>query len=236
MFAILELPDTCDLDIVGHRCNRIFNELWWGTRLPEHPNCQDTLAEAIREYGLTPDDVHDSFNLWMSTEVDPEGRRRARWNPARPGDRVEVLALFDVLAAVCICGIGELYGLNNYRYTPIRVEVLGATADTSRLVDGIEGRWGRLETQARPEDLAAVPVLATRELQADPDYRPSFRPAPRRESVEVELSEDEARLVAGLLETGLYGETDGEAIRAAFMRWSNSNYTRFKRPRLVFSG
>ena len=37
----------------------------WG--LVDHPNCQDTFAEAIREYGLTPDDVHDSFNLWFST-------------------------------------------------------------------------------------------------------------------------------------------------------------------------
>src|SRR5205085_1336550 len=142
MWAILEMADTCALDIVGHRCNRVFNELWWGRRIPEHPNCQDTLAEAIREYGLTPDDVHDSFNLWMSTTIDADGRRRATWNPAKKGDRVEALALFDVLAVVCICGIGDLFGLNNYTYEPIKVEVLDATAETHALADRIEARWG----------------------------------------------------------------------------------------------
>ncbi|CAE6935706.1 hypothetical protein R69927_07409 [Paraburkholderia domus] len=31
-----------------------------------HTNCHDIQAEAQREYGLTPDDVHDSFNLFMN--------------------------------------------------------------------------------------------------------------------------------------------------------------------------
>src|SRR5262249_26132860 len=40
MFVILAIADSCDLDIAGHRCNRIAQELAWG--LTEHPNCQDT--------------------------------------------------------------------------------------------------------------------------------------------------------------------------------------------------
>ena len=44
MFSILEIADTCELDIVGHRCNRVFQELGWG--MTTHANCQDTLAEA----------------------------------------------------------------------------------------------------------------------------------------------------------------------------------------------
>ena len=235
MWAILEMAETCALDIVGHRCNRIFNELWWGTRIPEHPNCQDTLAEAIREYGLTPDDVHDSFNLWMSTTIDADGRRRATWNPARKGDRVEVLALFDVLAAVCICGIGDLFGLNNFTYAPIKVEVLDATPETERLVGRIEERWGRLETQAMPSSFAGTSILMTRPLEADPGYVPSFRPLEPQATIAVELSVDEQKLVDGFLEAGAYGETPAEVLRATFMRWCNSSYTLFDRPRLVFT-
>ena len=39
-----------------------------------HTNCHDIQAEAQREYGLTPDDVHDSFNFFMNTEVTRDGR------------------------------------------------------------------------------------------------------------------------------------------------------------------
>jgi len=42
--------------------------------LPVHTNCHDMQAEAQREYGLTPDDVHDSFNFVMHTGIDTQGR------------------------------------------------------------------------------------------------------------------------------------------------------------------
>jgi uncharacterized protein YcgI (DUF1989 family) len=232
MFAILEIADTCELDITGHRCNRVYQDLGWG--LTEHANCQDTLAEAIREYGLTPDDVHDSFNMWMATTVDDEGRRQFRWNPGRRGDRIELLALFDVLAAVAICGSGELVGINNYTYEPVRFDVLEASADTRALTERIEERWGRLESQVRSAQLVGTPIRASRALERDPDYVAAYRPAPAVSRLEVELSAEERDLAAGLIDTGLYGDTEGEAVRAAFMRWCNTNLTLFRKPLLTF--
>lgn len=230
MFAILAMSSSCELDITGHRCNRVYQDLGWG--LTQHANCQDTLAEAIREYGLTPDDVHDSFNMWMATTVDEDGRRQFRWNPGRPGDRVELLAMFDLLAVTAICGSGELVGINNYKYEPIRIEVLAASAETEALVDQVTARWGRRPSQVTSDDLAAVPVRSERRLQRDESYAARFRPAPRAVEVEVELSAAERRLLAELLATGVYGETEGEAVRAAFMRWCNSNAILFRRPLL----
>jgi uncharacterized protein len=233
MLGILEIAETCELDIVGHRCNRVFEELGWG--LTEHANCQDTLAEAIREYRLTPDEVHDSFNLWMATTIDENGRRQFRWNPAKKGDRIDLLAMFDVLAAAVICGCGDLVGINNYTVTPIELEIYAVSPDTERLVDAVEGRWGRMESQVKTEDLADVPVLASRELEADPDYEPSYRPAPGTLTLELELTDDERRILGGLIATGLYGRSEGEALRAAFMRWCNSHVTRVRRPFMDFS-
>jgi uncharacterized protein len=232
MFAILAMPSTCELDITGHRCNRIYQDLGWG--LVDHPNCQDTLAEAIREYGLTPDDVHDSFNMWMATTVDEEGRRQFRWNPGRPGDRVELLAMFDVLAVPAICGSGELVGINNYKYEAVDVEVLAASAETEALADAVTARWGRRHSQVTSADLAAVPVRGERRLQRDEDYAPRFRPAPALSVAEVELDDGERALVGELIETGVYGRTEGEAIRAAFMRWCNANAILFQRPLISF--
>jgi uncharacterized protein YcgI (DUF1989 family) len=234
MFGILEIADTCELDIVGHRCNRVFQELGWDE--PAHPNCQDTLAESIREYGLTPDDVHDSFNLWMATTIDPQGRRQFKWNPARRGDRIDLLALFDVLAAAVICGIGDLVGINNYGFEPVKLEVYEPSDATGELVERVAERWGTMISQDTESDLARVPVLASRELRRDPEYRPKFRPVPEVVSLGVELGPEEERLVAGLLETGVYGATAGEALRAAFMRWCNLNLTRVRRPKLEFAG
>jgi hypothetical protein len=228
MFGILEIADTCELDIVGHRCNRIFQELGWG--LSAHANCQDSLAEAIREYGLTPDDVHDSFNLWMATTIDATGRRQFKWNPATKGDRIDLLAMFDVLAVACICGIGDLVGINNYTFTPIKLEVYSESAETAALVDAAEERWGRMESQVKTSDLEGVPVLATRELARDPGYEPHYRPVPALTTVDVDLTSDDRRLLAGLVETGVYGRDEGEAVRAAFMRWCNTHLTRVRRP------
>jgi hypothetical protein len=232
MFSILEIDDTCELDIVGHRCNRVFQELGWG--MTAHANCQDTLAEAIREYGLTPDDVHDSFNLWMATTIDEQGRRQFKWNPARKGDRIDLLAVFDVLAAAVICGLGDLVGINNFTFTPVKLEVFERSESTDHLVDGIEERWGTLESQVKEPDLADVPVLASRPLKRDPDYVPSYRAVPMTTTLDVELTEEEREVVDGLVATGVYGESAGEAIRAAFMRWCNSNLTRIRRAMIAF--
>lgn len=233
MFGILEIADTCELDIVGHRCNRVFEELGWG--LPTHANCQDSLAEAIREYHLTPDDVHDSFNLWMATTIDQDGNRQFKWNPAQRGDRIELLAMFDVLAVAVICGCGDLVGINNYTFTPVKLEVLEATPTSTALVDEVERRWGKLPSQVGTADLAGTPVWANRELERDPEYRPSFRPPPATHLLAVELTSDDEALLQGLIDTGVYGKTPAEAIRAAFMRWSNQHVTRIRRPYVQFT-
>jgi uncharacterized protein YcgI (DUF1989 family) len=233
MFAILEIADTCELDIVGHRCNRVFQELGWG--MTTHANCQDTLAEAIREYGLTPDDVHDSFNLWMATTIDENGHRQFKWNPARRGDRIDLLATFDVLAASVICGLGDLVGINNFTFEPVKLEVFERSDSTAALVDEVERRWGMMESQVKESHLAGVPVLASRELTRDPSYVPAYRPAPVAQALEVSLTDEECGLLDGLVSTGVYGETRAEAIRSAFMRWSNSNITRVRRAKVEFT-
>jgi hypothetical protein len=233
MFGILEIADTCELDIVGHRCNRVLDELGWG--LVDHSNCQDSLAEAIREYRLTPDDVHDSFNLWMATTIDEHGHRQFNWNPAKPGERIELLAIFDVLAVAVICGLGDLVGINNFTFTPIKLEVLEATASTTALADEVESRWGRLASQDKTDDLRHVPVLAERQLDRDATYEPNYRPAPTARRLALELSGEEHDLLEGLIATGVYGGTAAEAVRAAFMRWCNQNVTRVRRAFIEFT-
>jgi uncharacterized protein YcgI (DUF1989 family) len=112
----------------------------------DYPNCQDTFAEAIREYGLTPDDTHDSYNLWMRTTINPDGRRQFHWNRVQKDDYVDLLALIDTLSVPVICG-GDTSALNNFGPKPIRLQVFAASPSTTELVSFVQERFGRTRSQ-----------------------------------------------------------------------------------------
>ena len=78
--------------------------------------------------------------------------------------------------------------------------------------------------QATDEVKIALPVLHDTVVAAIRGVQIATKVA------ESELSGDEREIIAGLIATGVYGETEGEAIRAAFMRWCNTNLTRVRRP------
>lgn len=232
MFVILEMPDTCDLDIAGHRCSRPRFEIGWG--FLDHANCQDTFAEAIREYGLTPDDVHDSFNLWMSTTIDEQGRRQIRWNPAQKGDHVDFLAMFDALAVPIVCGGSDLNGISNFTFAPIEIQVFESSQPSMTVVEEVERRWGKLRTQKSSEDFEVKQIHAMRELARDPNYKPNFIPVPTRVAFELPTTPDEEKLIESLLGTGIYGNTTSEAVRVSFMKWWNSRHVTNPRSKIVF--
>ena len=187
MFSILEIADTCELDIVGHRCNRVFQELGWG--LTDHANCQDTLAEAIREYRLTPDDVHDSFNLWMATTIDHNGRRQFKWNPAQKGDRIDLLAMFDVAR-----GGGDLRPRRPRRHQQLHLHpdqargLRGLARHRGAWSTPIEERWGRMESQVQQRRSCRRARAGHARARAGPRLRArSYRPAPGTVTLELEL-------------------------------------------------
>jgi uncharacterized protein YcgI (DUF1989 family) len=89
-------------DVLFPRCSAYLYESAYG--FDAHTNCHDIQSEAQREYGLTPDDVHDSFNFFMNTEVSLDGRATITRQSSRAGDHVDLLALTDVLAVPNVCG------------------------------------------------------------------------------------------------------------------------------------
>ena len=125
MLTVIADTVRCN-DLSFPRCTRTLFETAWGFQV--HTNCQDTLAEALREYLLGPDDVHDSFNMWMNTSVDPDtGRLGIANNLSRAGDYIELLAHFDLLAVVAVCG-ADLSKTSNFALRPLRISIRSATA------------------------------------------------------------------------------------------------------------
>eukprot|EP01037_Dinobryon_pediforme_P027166 gene27166-29968_t len=111
-------------DVLFPRCSAYVYESAYG--FDRHTNCHDIQAEAQREYGLTPDDVHDSFNLFMCTEVSLEGRATITRQETRAGDYVDLLALVDTLAIPNVCG-ADVMRTSNFALKPIKLTVFEAT-------------------------------------------------------------------------------------------------------------
>lgn len=218
MLSIVHMNETCVSDLLGARCDATMGEREYD--LVPRTNCQDTFAEAIREYGLTADDVHDSFNMWMNTCWGHSYRILPNVGPA--GDYVDLLALMDVLAVPIVCGSGDLGQISNFCFKPIQVEIFSASNETSCRVDEILQRCGH---PGGPSTSSTDEILQDRPLALRPGYRPKFKAYPiTRSDIEVDLADKELVALRSAI-SGL-GDTDGERVRAAFMLWYRRNRMR----------
>jgi hypothetical protein len=217
MMYILE--DTLGTnDVLYPRCSAFLFEYHYG--LPVHTNCADIQAEAQREYGLTPDDVHDSFNFFVHTGIDANGQPFLGRQTSSKHDYVELLALMDVLAVPNVCG-ADVMATNGFAFKPLKVSVLEATPEDIASVP----QWPRFRNQRDPSMFRNSRIKGDRELRRDPAYVPEFTNVPIREAdVPVDLSDEELRSLSGLRATGLYGSTDGDTLRYVLFSWWIENF------------
>jgi uncharacterized protein len=87
--------------LVFPRCTRAIYEHWSGD--PAHPNCQDQLASAVADYGLSPDRTHDTLNVFQKVGVEDDGSLFLEESDARRGDYVEFKAEMDCLVNISAC-------------------------------------------------------------------------------------------------------------------------------------
>jgi uncharacterized protein YcgI (DUF1989 family) len=199
-------------DVLFPRCSAYVYESAYG--FDAHTNCHDIQAEAQREYGLTPDDVHDSFNLFMCTEISREGRATITRQETRAGDHVDLLALVDVLAVPNVCG-ADVMRTSNFALKPIRLTVFEAT-DVEMAATP---KTPVLKSQRTPKDFRNPAIKVSRELARDPAYVAEFVNVPLRlEDVSVELTAEEAEMLEHS-RLPVYGADSGAALRDIFFTW-----------------
>jgi len=199
-------------DVLFPRCSAYVYESAYG--FDAHTSCQDIQAEAQREYGLTPDDVHDSFNLFMCTEVTLDGRATITRQATKPGDHVDLLALVDVLAVPNVCG-ADVMRTSNFSLKPIRLTVFEATPAEIDAVPKVP----LLKSQRTPKDFRNPNVKATRELRRDPSYVAEFTNVPLvLQELSVKLTAEEAAALQRV-RLPVYGDDDGAALRDVLFTW-----------------
>ncbi len=199
------------------RCSANVYETLYG--LPVHTNCHDIQSEAQREYGLTPDDVHDSFNLFMATGVDGTKTYVTRQD-SKPGDHVDLLALFDLLAVPNVCG-SDVMKTSNYSIKPVQISIFKATPEDLAKVPAVPGPW---LSQRTPKDFKIKAIKTERELKRDPAYKPEFTNTPiKYQDLPIHLSGAEYALLQSV-RLPVYGEDDGAALRDVVLNWWEEHF------------
>lgn len=89
-----------------------------------HRGCFGNLAAALEPHGIGPDSIPTAFNIFMNVRVDG-GTGKLRVDPplSKPGDSIVLEAAMDLVVGLTACAAGQS---NNFRYKPIRYEVLDA--------------------------------------------------------------------------------------------------------------
>jgi uncharacterized protein len=90
-----------------------------------HPSCFENLTRALEPFGIAPDAIPTTLNVFMNVEVGPTGELRILPPLSRSGDYLLLRAEMDLIVGVTACS-AELS--NNGRFKPIDVEVYAPAA------------------------------------------------------------------------------------------------------------
>ncbi len=125
MFEIVE--DTVGRhDFLLTPCSQQTFEIIYGMNEP-HPSCFANLRTAFASYGIAPDAIGTTFNIFMNVDVSPDGSFEVRPPRSVAGDRIVLRAEIDLIVGLTACS-AELS--NNYAFKPI-----GWRIDPSHVAD-----------------------------------------------------------------------------------------------------
>ncbi len=89
----------------------------------EHPHrgCFGNLSEALGPFGIAPDQIPVTFNIFMNVDINGEtGQITVRPPRSKAGDHVDFIAKMDLIVGLTACSAEQS---NNYSFKPIEYEV-----------------------------------------------------------------------------------------------------------------
>ena len=85
-----------------------------------HPSCFENLHTNLAEFGITPDMIPTTLNVFMNVIVQPSGELKIDPPPSKAGDYIVFRAEMDLILGITACS-AEMS--NNYSFKPIDVEI-----------------------------------------------------------------------------------------------------------------
>lgn len=115
MFRIIE--DTVGKhDFLLTPCSRDTFRIIYGEPHP-HRGCFGNLSEALSVYGIQPDNIGGTFNVFMNAAVDQlSGRISIRPPESKSGDFILLQATMDLIVGLTACAAGLS---NNFAFKPV---------------------------------------------------------------------------------------------------------------------
>lgn len=122
MRIMVETPEPKGVHSLHNRMCNTWNYVAHG--VPTRDGCHELLSEAVAAYGIRPEDIPDSMDIFMNCHHDCEHGCWVTEEPvSQPGDYIEFRAEMDCLAAFSNCPQDVLNPCNGYHCTPVRVDV-----------------------------------------------------------------------------------------------------------------
>src|SRR5690606_11591950 len=121
MFTIIE--DTVGRhDFLYTPCSEEMFVLLYKTHGP-HPSCFTNLRDSLAPFGIAPDQIPTTFNIFMNVALAGTGELSVMPPLSKAGDYLEMRAERDLIVALTACS-AEMS--NNYQFKPIDFEVTRA--------------------------------------------------------------------------------------------------------------
>ncbi|MEA2249587.1 MAG: uncharacterized protein QOH46_4116 [Solirubrobacteraceae bacterium] len=123
MTIIEETPEPKGIhDTHNRMCNRFLFE---SHGVESQDGCHEIISKAVAEYGLLPEDIPDTLDVFMNYQHDCElGRWHIKTPVSKAGDYIEFRAEMDCLVGLSNCPEDLLTQCNDKNCTPMKIEVL----------------------------------------------------------------------------------------------------------------
>ncbi len=119
MFRILE--DTVGRhDFLLTPCSQEMFEILYKHQ-GHHPSCFENLYNALGQFGIRPEQIGTTFNVFMNVEVGPDGAVAVKPPLSRAGDYIELRAEMNLICGLTSCSAENS---NNGSFKPIDYEII----------------------------------------------------------------------------------------------------------------
>jgi len=118
MFTIVA-DDVGRHDFLLTPCSPETFQIIYGNHDP-HPSCFENLHTNLAPFGISPDDIPTTLNIFMNVEIAPSGELKILPPHSKAGDVITLRAEMDLIVGLTACS-AEMS--NNYRFKPIGYEI-----------------------------------------------------------------------------------------------------------------
>lgn len=118
MFAIVE-DDVGRHDFLLTPCSPETFQIIYKNDTP-HPSCFGNLATHLAPFGIAPDTIPTTFNIFMNVEIAADGELKILPPRSKAGEAIVLRAEMDLVVGLTACS-AEMS--NNYSFKPIAFEI-----------------------------------------------------------------------------------------------------------------